>query len=1406
MRRQGKTRKRLPLGLLLALAFPVSAADVQVQTGAGGEATWEVRLDAGRTWSQPANASGRHELVTTLEPVGKGAKASGSGTYSIDLAEEPADSRRSSILIRSVFPGDGKLRYEDPRVVIVAEDGPEGSGFVLDDNSPPGAFQVTPGGVIYRSQWRRRQQGDREVVELTLWFDPQRLELAGAREYRVEVKVRDRLEHETGGSFDYRYRPAGAPPSTATPLPADGNLLRCRYTMAVVPRVRQGATEKAYLGQAALIPGLSVAHLSLDLPYLPEAAWGAVFDRLEVTAEGPLQVSPVAAGAGERGYRVEGLAGAATAVSEGKVLLSLPRSVEITFRIPRRNGDPSVCPETASRWEVQSTGGTPALTWSGFPMPPGTSVETVVPAGDRTTLPYRFLVVRRMGLPRGSFRYDAARRTLDYLVQPEEGAALRVTDSGAELKGADALERSAALTATTDGDYRFRFPEVTEGWHDLEAEVALMGFHVDPRTGVASDTVTLTQRTLVKGPPPVIRSLRYDYQRQELELRVTDEGTPPEELRVELFVEDMALPLRLDGEGRVRIPLPQQAEKFRVLVTATDLAGQGVTRELTIYGADVYTADSGPLQIEERRSRRSHVPFGVQVLGDIEEGRQAYRELCVVGQRCLARGGQAGRTMTTIQRSGRGSGTGDVGITEAFKDELKEKYSGLPRRARDRMAAWELANILTNGALSRADGKPAHEPETTASPGTPALPPTFMGDERYCHNIYRPCGPVKYMDMTPPQIHDFVLIPDRGLASARISDPGTPLDRLSIEATDAGLNKLSVRSFDTASGDLSIAVPVAPDQEIVSVHLRVRDPERNQATASLRALTPKAPAIHLRTWPAPDPQQTVGLFAEMWDATGIDRPLTRLYLDGRPCAAVYLHGGFRDREHGIGERGTWYCRVRAGEGEHRFSATATDTLGASATVSTRFGQAYPPVIEQFRLVGSDPGAAGITVMGARITDPSGDLDPAGIELAIDGVPVPRERLYFDSASGDFAADGPLALERGFHRALLAATDRSGNRTEATLEFAYAGRGLAGAVSGDLVLSQIAVFELQGGNGDGLPNPGELVRLFITLANNGNADLEELEVRVTISDPGVRLERETFTLPRLAAGGTASDRDGIDVRLAPDLLSREGLELKELPVLLEVADRQGGRWTLQGLLTVYQQRAAFTAGHTGPLPAVEILEPADGRRLDFGTLSPAVAQVTVRGTFSTGDAPLERLLLRVEDDGGALLFGGSPSIIGPGLYQAQVSVPAASAGPVHLAAVITTTDGDRAEATGTVEVALQAAVNLPPSVTITSPFDGQTFTTGGAATTTVSILGTFDTADSPLDRIEVTLGGGSTAAVNATVLAPGLWRADFTLPVGNYTVQATIFTQDGDSAVDPGGGAPLPGAPGGGPIGFSVLPF
>jgi len=1412
---QGKMVRRLAALLTLFAAGTALAGSPASRVSPEGNsgASWTVRLDATDNWSQPADASGRHHLETTLEPVGKGESASDSSPYSIDVAKESGDERRSSTTITSVFPPDHLLRRDDPRVVLVIDDGPDGSGFqATAGGRAPIQNLVTPTGVSYRSRWVLKQRGDREIAELTIWFDPQRLELAGTRDYQAEVLVRDRLEHEVNGKFQYHYQTAQQPAPVSI-LPGDASALSCRYRLAVTPAIEDTGSTKAWLGEGALIPGITVAGLRLELPTLPEGLVPTVLDKLRVTTDGPIRADALPAGGDSVPYRITGLSGAKRSWVSATVRFQFPDHLMVDYRIPRHNGQPHACPDNVVDWSITRqiiTGidgkprSVPSLVQRQSALPAGTTVERVIPGDSQGALAYTYQVVRGAATPAGKFVYDASRRQLRYEVASSDGTPLSLTGSSAKLSARRAAIRHAGLSLT-DGAYQYRFANVLEGWHAIDAQVALHGFHVDPASHVASSTLTLKGETLAKGSPPVISRLDYDYGRQALLVQVRDEGTPSGRLDVHLFVGGAAIPLLLDDKGRAEIPLPQQRTKFPVRIAATDLAFQTTLRESTIFGLDLYSGTQGPLVISEHHHSDAHVPFGAEALGKIKDGKIAYREICpkttcppgagqgVGGKPQTPRPGQKRGQMSSGGASrSTTTGTGGISglISEEYQGYLRKKYQALPKRARDDMILREAVAIMMGGTGSK---RPGHRPPTPSA-GVP-LP--------QCTVQYINCGPVKYTDMTPPEIHDLAIAPGQDGFTARISDPSTPLDQLIIDyhvsASSGDITRYSRRHFDSRTGKLSVSFPADPLRESTYVTLSARDPDRNSANADQRLVTAKPPEIQVRTWPAPDAQHSVGLFADVWDASGIDKDLTRLSLDGVPCAAVYLHGGFSKGERGFGERGAWYCRIEATEGSHRFSASATDMYGATASASTGFGQVYPPVISDFRLLAKDPAASGITVLGARITDAGGDLARSGLSLGIDGAGV--DDFYFDPVTGSFGLDGPLTLKPGFHQAILSATDRGGHSASARLDFAFAGSELSASVAGNLLLNPITVFELANGNGDGLANPGELIRLFFTLTNNGKADLHDLELRVTIDDPGVRLEHDRFTVSALPAGGSASNTDHIDLRIDADLLSREGLELKALPVLLDVTDARGRQWRLQGSLTVYQQRAVFSAGHVGPLPGIAILNPSAGQRFDFGALNPAVGQVTVQGRFTTGDAPLQSLALEAKNASGAVFFEGTPTIVAPGLFQITVPVGTADAGSVQLAARITTTDGDSVDNSITVQVAVQAAVNAPPAIAITTPLPGQNFSTGGGPTATVTVLGTFDNADSPLTNIAVAIGGSAVMNATAGIIGPGLWQAAFTLPPGNYTVSATIHTQDGDQATTSG-----PGPHGGLPITFSVLPF
>ncbi len=1342
------------LAWLVSVSLSVFAADppssVTTKSSTAGE--WEIQLDQQGGWPEASASPGQHQLKAVLQPVGEGQARSVNTPYKIDLAEDKATPSSSSTTITPISPLDGLIDRNHPIVVFEIDDGIDGSGFSTpqsDSNSID--VEVTPAGAMTKYNWAISQRDDRQIAELSVEFDPQRMDLVGDQDYQIKVLAIDALGHSKRQSFNYRYVSTAKPAYALLGEKGTAMVRSCSYRQPVVVELSTVPIGNSPVSDNVLMESVAGSRLDItphDQFQFPESVQREIMNAVSVNVSGPAELKESDAAQFTRRFEINA-AETARALEPATIRVDVPEYVQITYRMRSTQAG---CPNIDPAWSV--SGG--VITPGQFVFLDFDEVEDIRISAERRSVLLGYQVMRTVNIPVGSFTYYAQNLVLKFsLESANKEVELSTTQSSAELIAETGNSLTKPLKASGD-QYEFVYEDIIEGWHSIQADLFALGYFLEPDSRVAREDVVLNKSELIKGPKPEIESAEYDYASQTLNIKISDQGTPAELLDNQLNIGGVILPLQLDKNGTLSLPLPQPKYDMSGVLISTDLAGQSATRELTIHGLDLYQDKNKARKQTSSGYRSTYVPPLAQNLGG-----GAYRETCPVNcNNKVARG--------ILNLDGLNN-TPDKNLKTgpAYWAEERKRLKEFNSRVRSLGVNYSSLRSSTCATRLEVGIKPPR----------------------------KPCGPILHKDMEAPQIRAFSVYPDRGLFTAIISDVGTPLSELKVITTVAdntgyrrrGENA-SAYTFNTTTGYLQVEFPVKADRESLNVWLQVSDSGKNSASESRQISMPSAPPeIDLREWQVPDMNQTVGLFADVWDSSGIDEPLTRLSLDGTPCAAVYLYGGFGLRAEKYGEKATWYCRVQTTEGIHEFSATAVDTFGLRSTASLSFGQAYPPLIQDLKILTADPTRNGITVFSALVTDTGLDLDASGLEFRVDGKRIEQDKLFYDPVTGVFSVDGPINVERGFHRAQLIATDRGGNSVAEFLSFAYAGSGFEPQIAGDLVLNQVYLWELQNSNGDGLANPGELIRLFFSFTNTGSSSLEDLQFRVIIDDQRIEIEKPLFSHPRLLAHQQFTVPEGIDLRIAADLLSSEGLESKTIPLIIEVTDNQGAHWDLDGEFTVYQERAVFAASQVGAdaEPTITFITPTDGQVFDFGSLIPALATINLQGRFTTGAASLDSFEIEIADDNGAVVFSGTPSLLGNGLFALNVQL---AAGRYETSAEVRNQQGDTALESLVFELNIDPPPNQLPLALITSHIDGAVVDFGviSPAVANLVVQGTFDPVDSPLQQllfVAVNEDGDLLFFGAPEILAPGFFQA--TIPVtdedaGELEMGILLETEDGDS--------------------------
>jgi len=1236
-------------GAIAVASLICNATAASVSAGGKG-GVWTLDL-------APSTEGKTHHVQAVLHPVASGSTASTSSASA--RPDTPSDALSYAVdskppTIKRIFPQGNKIDPAKPYAIYEIQDNPGGSGMNM---SKPDSVKIdinAPVGIRSKDEWIFGLKNGVQIIRVTVNFLDETL---AGESYTVNITAKDRvgnIARLTGDRFP------GAALVFSRLKGRDGDY--CQYDMGVSPNINVYSTMDGVI--------LKGDPNSAGLDIIAAESWGnaiglsgfsdKIFADTHVSIKGPAKLvsrSPGRLHNGLSSYTLWGnnvwRAGLVNphirsfslqTLKQAKggdivtVTVDTPAFTQVRIKVPARF--------TCRTQRVYRISG--HLAW-GIPHVHGDGTLRRDPAAPtpltsaRLSKSFQFRILAKAPPPTGKFVYDSKARTLDYVITDAQPIEFDTTASTASLNSDTGYTARANMKQLDSGKFGYRFEKVTEGRYKVAAHVESTAFF----DGNILKPAQLTDYYTARAAPPTIRNFRYDYQKKQLLMSVDDTGTPRDRLFGNLSIDGNRYNVFFDSSGEASLALPQPPTSATASLQVFDLAGQRGSGYSSILGTKLYDPSSPPQQTSTGKTNTPRDPQYIPISG-MQHGRKAYRRTCssLVSYRFPSQSQSRGTDVLSFTRP----------VT------ISERVAAARRAARKILgigASRDKLEQLTRKLLNNQFNVPH------------LIGPSWAG-----------CGQTVWLDKFAPNIRNFRVDPANGTFSALIDDNGGPLNTLDVgyslyadRLSTAFISKQNVvhREFNPRTGVLQGTFPVDPARERLKMIIGVTDASGNHASAAKTVTTPYAPPnIKLTHTILNDSAGTVLLFAEMSDRSGIDGALTSLSVDGAPCHATALaYGGYLSYPTAGGRK--WFCRVTLAEGDHIFTAKGSDMLGLTAQVSDPFTLSYKPHISRFNINSSAPSTETGSVFSASIQDRGHDVGLSGIRLNIDGTPVPASRYVFDAKSGYFSADGPIAVAPGFHRALLDVQDSHGNTDQAALSFSRS----AGAVSvlgngtGDLQFDRISLWELQNSNGDGDANPGELVRLYFSFANKGAAVLKNLKITAAINDISVKIENPVFNIPAIQPGAVRTGLQGVDVRIAPDILTRENLNQKTLPVDIQVTDGSGKHWQFAASLVVRELRQSFankplrnlgtpTAPAANIQPILVINNPVSGVIFRTGI-------DTMTGTFDPTDSTVASLTATLD---------GNPVTVqdmGGGIFNILTLL--LPDGPHVLTVALTTADGD-----------------------------------------------------------------------------------------------------------------------------------
>jgi hypothetical protein len=912
---------------------------------------------------------------------------------------------------------------------------------------------------------------------------------------------------------------------------------------------------------------------------------------------------------------------------------------------------------------------------------------------------------------------------------------------------------------------------------------------------------------LVRMNPPVIENFRYDREKNTLYADIHDQGTPPDELDIDLRVAGTTVTFVFDpatGKLSAELPYTPLAVLFATL-SVTDRAHQKSKKTCTVMGeveedeegdGDGTDPSDGTYAVGQQNGYTANLNArGIErIIGTASDGMTLVEVCDEYLQWGYHSGGRfvplLGRpeTIRPVQLWSR-----DINNINASNHAL---WRQLPMEIVVFGASYDASRYrpapatktggrietltITGGRSSATRGEKIYF-AVMAIDGSRHIPLRIsygLSGLSFTTRTVRKCR-VEERDIQAPVVTP-IYDPATSRVTANIHDHGMPLDQLKIGFSGRSDSRSRVRyssrlPYQYANGRFSGLFELPEEGELFDLEIRATDRAGNTGIGKLDISVPRTPpevelSVVTRTTDASLSRNAVAadamITAEAKDDSGIREEDTTLWVDDTVLPAFmradHRTAGVMGRATAFWESDFHYKAdyvARVSEGTHLARFKATDATGLSAEISQPFTFNLAPFITHFHIMPYTVQSGGGPAFTARVIDPGGDLDKDGLTFTIDGDETDASAIFYDRASGYFAVDGPLDLADGRHKAHLTAVDSRGNRAEDTLLFA---RSLTidtpGNVNdGALSISGLSLMELENHNGDGRANPGELVRLFLSLRNDTDRHLSCI-ARLSAEDIDIAVETESLPYENMDPGSTLVPLQGFGLRLEEDILEKTSSDPYETDMTLRLDCRDGRERVLPFMLPIFQPT----------LPA----ELDSGVTVALDRLPPTTTEeiLVIRGEVTSTQSFIEEMIL--------LVNGGRQGDVRFVREGGRFEVPATLAEGNN---TIEVHAGDETGARGSdAGFIFRANAFVPPSITITAPTNGQffqcndlvvsgTYTAGSANLDSITVDAPWEFGDCP-----VTIIDDSHFTVNCGSVA---WSG------GTYDVEATIETDEGVTASD-----------------------
>ena len=897
---------------------------------------------------------------------------------------------------------------------------------------------------------------------------------------------------------------------------------------------------------------------------------------------------------------------------------------------------------------------------------------------------------------------------------------------------------------------------------------------------------------IVRMSPPAITGFRYDRQANTLIATITDTGTPPEDLEIQLEVLGRNLDFNFDILTRVLTAgltfTPQSV--LNASLKVTDLADQMSSATCTILGnPKIITNSTGPgFSISNFQTKAKWNDPTNNVISVSKNGLHFVK---VCSPRQLQWGFyNQGEFVALSPHS-----ASLIRLRAKDSRKILPPPSGhnVPGKYKDQGA--QLFYNHYDSSLYEQDNMEGSRASISIMPGAPAQKDTkqniyyitgyYDGDRfvptdhnlglRFTTKTTKDCRIVE-RDISSPVVR-VSYDPRSGLVTGRIHDFGTPLSLLTISF----LGRNDHRSAHPYEEDLTFEFQdgyfsgrfTPPEQgEFFVLEIKAVDQAGNAGISKVRVVIPRLPPVVEVLVEAEETNRIFGnhtnganvyISAEATDDSEIIAGNTTLWLDGQILPPLHIidanlfqaHSNTFQKNHSHYER-MFAAKVK--EGPHNVRFRATDSTGLSSETVKRFEFRLAPEISNLKVMPEAVLNAGGPPITALIIDRGGDLHVSGLSLSLNGDPINRDRFFYDSASGYFAVEGPLDLTDGSYTVNLKAVDARGNVAEETLHFRRRLQVIIPAGledSADFSIDTASLMELRDHNGDGQANPGEMIRLFISLRNDSQQSGKHCRTVLTTGNENVIVETQAVIYGRIEAGSISAPIKGFDLQISQDVLSGVVSDPHDIHLDLKITCSSEKDWRLPFSLPVYRPSIPVNITSTLNLTIDELPAATNDE------------QIVLQGLGASSSSYIEMVTVRV--NGGPAI----PAALDREGGQFQVTL-ALQVGPNTIEVEVIDQSGARSFATRFVQ---RAPIFIAPEIVITTPPENSFFQCGD-----LTITGTYNAGSSDLERIMINAPLWAFDAVCPVTIVDGSHFiancGQITEFGGTYNIEAILETTQG----------------------------